>query len=109
MINNKDINKIVASNNKIEIYSDEENSEEIDLDDSYSEDSDEKNSADSDEGNSEEIYPDDSCSEESDEENSDDSDEENSNKNIQVRRVECIKLFFQKIIVKKNKKNMTFF
>ena len=33
-----DINKIVVSNNKIEIYSDDENSKEMYSDDSYNED-----------------------------------------------------------------------
>ena len=58
-INDIDINKIVVPNNKIEIYSTEDNSEEIYFDDSYNEDSGGENSDDSDDSGEEifeEIY-----------------------------------------------------
>ena len=83
-----DIDKTVVSSNEIEIYSDEENSEEI-----YSDHSD-----DSDGENSEEIYSDGSDNSD-DSDHSDDSDdfyEENS-----IRKI-CM----YKIILRRNKKNI---
>ena len=68
----------VVSNNKIEFYSDEENSNNYD------------------EENFEKFYSDDSCNEDSDGEKSDDSDDFNDK--ILMQKVKCKKLFLEIII-----------